>query len=77
MVDLDKKIILEGIDSQAVIGGKIIAIFRKSGVIEIGYKDKSTGECKLNTYHEINKKYKKILTQTAEKGSDLYTELMR
>ena len=62
---------------QTIIEEKRIAIFRKGGIIETGYKEKLTGECKLDTYHKIDRESKKVLTQTAEEGSDLYRELMK
>ena len=62
---------------QAIVGEERIAIFRKGGIIEIGYKEKLTGVCRLETYHQIDEGYKKVLIQTAEEGSDLYRELMR
>ncbi len=62
---------------QTIVGGEKIAIFREGGIVEIGHKEKLTGECKLDTYHKIAGGYKKVLTQTAEEGSVLYRELMR
>lgn len=50
---------------------KIIVNLDRKDVMEIGYREKSTGQCKLETYLQIYGKYEKVLTQTAEKGSDL------